>query len=149
MIIVGYPGIGKSTLAYENNNFVDLDSTAFYHKGGRIDNWYVYYCRIAYELSKQGFNVFISSHECVVNYIKKHFNDEKILCVFPSIDAKDAWIYRMRKRLEMHKSESNARALNFVLNNFDSSINFLMNCGLEYVTVDELSNLEDIIEKYK
>ena len=65
MIIIGYQGIGKSTLANCNLNYVDLESSNFYIDGKRADDWYKPYCKIAEHLSQQGYYVFVSSHKVV------------------------------------------------------------------------------------
>lgn len=69
MIITGYQGIGKSTLARKENNVIDLESASFwnYENGNktRPDDWYVYYCQVAEHLSKQGYIVFVSCHQQV------------------------------------------------------------------------------------
>lgn len=33
MIIIGYQGIGKSTLAHEDNKYIDLESGNFWYQG--------------------------------------------------------------------------------------------------------------------
>ena len=70
MIIIGYQGIGKSTLANIDNAYIDLESSNFWHKGERYDNWYIYYGKIAESLSRQNYNVFTSSHREVRDYLK-------------------------------------------------------------------------------
>ena len=47
MIIIGYQGIGKSTLANNKNGYIDLESSSFWNNGTRIPDWHIYYCRIA------------------------------------------------------------------------------------------------------
>lgn len=69
MIITGYQGIGKSTLAKTNDKIIDLESSCFwkydlydFEKKGektRPDDWYVYYCQMAQYLSKQGYIVLV------------------------------------------------------------------------------------------
>lgn len=62
MIITGYQGIGKSTLARKADKIIDLESTSFWKyerdeygkktdKKTRHDDWYVYYCQVAEHLS--------------------------------------------------------------------------------------------------
>ena len=92
MIIIGYPGIGKSTLAGQNN-YIDLESSNFWNKGKRPDDWYIYYCNIALDLSRQGYVVFVSSHEAVRNRLKYAITDERIICIYPSLELKDEWIH--------------------------------------------------------
>lgn len=68
MIITGYQGIGKSTLASKSDKIINLESTCFWkyeedvylNKTGnksRPDDWYVYYCQVAQDLSRQGYTV--------------------------------------------------------------------------------------------
>ena len=66
MIFTGYPGVGKSTLSSPTPyNLIDLESSNFelQNESGTTSkdpNWYKAYGNIAVDLSKQGFNVFIS-----------------------------------------------------------------------------------------
>lgn len=40
MIILGYPGIGKSTICRDNQKYIDLESSNFYDEyGNRPDKW--------------------------------------------------------------------------------------------------------------
>ena len=53
MIVIGYQGIGKSTLAGRDHKFIDLESGNFWVDGKRADDWYKPYCQIAEHLSKK------------------------------------------------------------------------------------------------
>lgn len=98
MIIVGYQGIGKSTLANNNSRYIDLESSNFFVDGERSGNWYKVYCNIAVHLSEQGYNVFMSSHKPVRDELKNHVVDKMIVC--PSLGLKDKWISRLTDRYE-------------------------------------------------
>lgn len=95
MIIIGYQGIGKSTLAGKNK-CIDLESGNFWfydletYQKVRHNDWYVPYCNIANHLSEQGYTVFTSSHEVVRNELKK--SKEDVFIIYPSIELKDEWI---------------------------------------------------------
>ena len=91
MIVVGYQGIGKSTIAGRDHRFIDLESSSFWIDGKRADDWYKPYCRIAECLSKQGFIVLTSSHEVVRKFFLDNQVDSVVL-VYPSIELKDKWI---------------------------------------------------------
>lgn len=95
MIIIGYQGIGKSTLA-GRNNCIDLESGNFWVNGKRADDWYVPYCQIANHLSEQGYTVFVSSHEVVRNELWK--SKEKVIAVCPAVELKDEWIAKLEER---------------------------------------------------
>ena len=60
-VVVGYQGIGKSTLAFHNNRVIDLESSHFFVGNERVDDWYIPYCNIARALCRQGYIVCIST----------------------------------------------------------------------------------------
>ena len=62
MIIVGYPGIGKSTLCQHRENCIDLESSCFDKSNKK---WYKDYCNVAVDLHKQGNIALVSNHESV------------------------------------------------------------------------------------
>ena len=84
MVIVGYQGIGKSTLAKNRNGFIDLESSNFFVNGERSPDWYIPYCEIALDLSKQGYDVFVSSHKVVRDELKKYYGKEKMIIIWHS-----------------------------------------------------------------
>ena len=89
MIVVGYQGIGKSTLTGRDCKYIDLESGNFWIDGRRADDWYKPYCKIAEHLSEQGYIVFVSSHETVRQYLVEN-SRELVALVYPSIELKDA-----------------------------------------------------------
>lgn len=147
MILIGYQGIGKSTLAFKENNFIDLESSNFFYKDKRIDNWYIYYCNIAAHLSKQGFNVFVSSHEVVRNRLKKYF-DEPLVCIIPSISLKDEWIKKLHNRYINHGSEKNYKAWMNAVDRYEDNINEIKNSGIEFIEIENINyDLENLLEE--
>lgn len=144
MIIIGYQGIGKTTLSYRDNNFVDLESSNFYNKGIRPENWYVYYCNIAASLSRQGFNVFVSSHEVVRNRLKKYFDTEKILCVYPSVELKNEWIPKLHRRFIESRMDKDFKAWMNALDRYEENIEELKNSGFECI---ELTSMDYDLEQ--
>ena len=90
MIIIGYQGIGKSTLAKNDLRYIDLESSNFFVNGKRDENWYIIYCSIAEHLSQQGYRVFVSSHEVVRKQLEN--SKEKVYVCHPRLDLKDLWI---------------------------------------------------------
>lgn len=108
MIIVGYQCIGKSTLSNMCLKYIDLESGSFWHNGKRPDDWYIYYCQIAEHLSKQGYNVFVSSHEPVRKFLKN--SSERVIAIAPSVDLKDQWIEKLKNRYESSKLDKDYKA---------------------------------------
>ena len=74
LIICGYPGIGKSSIAGWNN-CIDLESSYFSRdeKGFALcdTDWVTRYCKLAFDLARQGFTVLLSCHELVRNQLKE------------------------------------------------------------------------------
>ena len=86
MIIIGYQGIGKSTLAASELKYIDLESSNFWFYDSetkqkvRHSNWYEMYCNVAENLSRQGYIVFVSSHQPVRERLLKS-KEYVVVCV--------------------------------------------------------------------
>ena len=107
MIIIGYQGIGKSTLA-GRDKCIDLESSNFWVNGKRAEDWYIPYCQIANHLSEQGYTVFVSSHAVVREELKK--SQEKVIVICPCPDLKDEWIKKLEDRYLYTKLEKDYKA---------------------------------------
>ena len=99
MIILGYPGIGKSTICRDNQKYIDLESSNFYDEyGNRPDKWWVYYCKTAIDLHRQGYTVFMSIHDEVREYFEHDIFSYNVVMVYPDRNLKDAWIKKLEER---------------------------------------------------
>lgn len=108
-IVVGYQGIGKSTLARSGKGrYIDLESSCFYMNGMRQDGWEKIYCQIAEHLAEQGFTVFVSSHAMIRNILKK--SECKVVAVVPHPDLDEFWIEKLKKRYFKTELEKDRRA---------------------------------------
>ena len=135
MIIVGYQGVGKSTVAKNANGFIDLESGNFYVNGVRDDNWYIVYCQIAKHLSDQGYNVFMSAHKQVRDELLKY--DVKRKLVYPSKILQEFWIDRLLKRWQKSALEKDRRAYLGAQQYFIANINELdSQDGFEKIIID-------------
>lgn len=110
MIIIGYPGIGKSTLAATDARYIDLESSCFTVDGKKLVDWHVAYCQVAEHLSRQGYIVFVSSHADVVGYFSKKTSSEFIAIIYPSVNLRNPWVYKLQDRFEESGSEKDERA---------------------------------------
>ena len=166
MIITGYQGIGKSTLAKTNDKIIDLESSCFWkydfydfdHTGekSRPNDWHVYYCQIAQHLSKQGYTVFVSCHPEVRKFLDIH-NEEHFCAIFPDKSLKKEWIQRLRDRYKESKSEKDLRALEHAEKNYDNDV-YQLWCECQYgneyyydieIIKDINYNLEDLVKALK
>lgn len=123
MIIIGYQGIGKSTLASTNSQYIDLGSECFWVDGKRADDWYKPYCQIAEHLSKQGYIVFTSSHEVVRNYLGGMYTSEPIACIYPAIALKDKWLEKLETRYLRSHLEKDFKAWKNAEDRYTENIN--------------------------
>ena len=127
MIITGYQGIGKSTLASKNDKIIDLESSSFWKydeetkQKVRHSDWYIYYCQVAQHLSAQGYTVFVSCHQEVRDWLSIH-NEEKFCAIFPSKKIKEDWLKRLENRYNDSKSEKDLRAWEHAKKSYDSDI---------------------------
>ena len=144
MIISGYQGIGKSTLAGKNK-CIDLESGNFWVDGKRADDWYKPYCQIANHLSEQGYTVFVSSHEVVRRELEK--SKEPVYVIFPAIDLKDEWIKKLEDRYNNTKLDKDYRALMNAKDRYKENITELMQGNLKFYEITRINyQLESIID---
>ena len=73
MIFSAYQGIGKSTLAKNNLEIIDFESSCFDKSN---PNWYKDYVNAAINLHKQGYIVFISAHKVVRDYMLQQLENK-------------------------------------------------------------------------
>lgn len=143
MIVIGYQGIGKSTLANEDIRFIDLESGNFWNNGKRPDDWYIYYCNIARHISNQGKIVFVSSHKEVRDNLRDY---DDVIIVCPSLSLKDKWIKKLETRYNITKLEKDYKAYINAKNNYEENINSLKESGYNCIELTSLSyNLKEII----
>ena len=158
MIFTGYPGVGKSTLSSPTPyNLIDLESNNFElpNESGttpKDPNWYKAYGKIAVDLSKQGFNVFISCHPAVRKYIGEEIKYKKFVLIYPDISLKNEWIKKLSQRYAIDQSEKNLRAYERARDHFVEDFMGIQNesklyAGIVYIK-DMNYNLGDIIKGF-
>jgi len=150
-IIIGYPGIGKSSCGGKLN-CIDLESESFFLNGHRVEDWYIVYCTIAMRLANQGFFVFVSSHKVVRDYLTSMPlmpNVEKIIIFCPGKQYKNEWIRRLKERYNKTGLDKDYRALDHVEQAFDSDIDELVNYGLPVYQLDYSSEYDLMDYVYK
>ena len=145
-IMIGYPCIGKSTVARTHRGFIDLESSYF---SRRTDDWANDYCKLALKLAEDGNVVFVSSHSDVVKTLKElrgsyPLIDIVIICPWEYLH--DAWLERAELRYEITKSDKDKRALNRIDTHYNSDINALEDSGFPVYHIDEKRKLSDFIE---
>lgn len=141
MIIVGYQGIGKSTLSQKNNRFIDLESSSFWKDEKRLEDWFYYYINVAQHLDQPNKIIFVSSHDIVREELNLRNIDYKV--IFPALELKDQWIDRLIQRYKKDPSVKNKNALNFAYKYYDESIENLMLENDKIIIKDINYNLED------
>jgi len=89
MIVCGFAGIGKTHLAKHRAGWVDLESTPF------EKNWATY-AGVAYHMSMNGFDVLLSCHEELRDFLRK----KKIpfITVAPDVTLKEHYLERYKSR---------------------------------------------------
>lgn len=143
MIIVGFPGIGKTSISFGKNNFVDLESSCFNivdpvtNKKTKPDNWEKLYVSVAYDLAKQGKHVCVSNHNLVIGELldrrqeDSRLDEYPIVFVYPKKNLKDEWIERLTERydssvqIDKDIADKNKAALDAVAANYDKWIDVL------------------------
>lgn len=146
MIIIGYQGIGKSTLAKDSWKYIDLESGNFWINGERDEQWYKPYCNIANHLSAQGYTVFTSSHKEVREELKN--SSEVVKIAFPALELKTDWLIRLKDRYNESMLEKDYKALMNASLYYEDNINDLMNEPFDKIVINNIDyNLKKLIEE--
>ena len=88
MIICGFPGTGKSTMA-KSSQWVDLESTPF------KKNWMLY-AEVAKHMSDNGYTVMVSTHAEMLKALEQV--EASYTVVIPPTTDKDTYLARYRRR---------------------------------------------------
>ncbi len=148
MIVIGYQGIGKSTLAKKNIQCIDLESWNFWIMGKRIDEWYIPYCKIAVDLSAQGYVVFVSSHEVVRKCLSVNQNGvtQQIYVCYPLLGLKDEWIAKLEDRYQKSHLEKDYKAWRNAVERYDENIMEIANSGFMELPIMNMNyDLEQMV----
>lgn len=122
MIIMGYPGIGKTTLANGDYRFIDLDSNSTLLTGlFRKKGWEKQYVSTALYLSRKGYHVFVSTHPEVIKRVVAMDGNNAIL-VYPDPSLKEEWIKKLYKRYDGQRKRSTHNAWTRAKDHFDDDI---------------------------
>lgn len=151
MIIMGYPGIGKTTLAQKSTKrVIDLESSLFKKN-------YTQYVQVAYSLHKQGYCVFVSTHIEVGEELKKLKKEDPELSVgvvYPKRELKDLWIQKLKQRAEtslkdkimpISEIDKNLRAYQHCSENFISDIWYIEEGGYPDFELMPIENMDYIL----
>lgn len=168
MIIIGYPGVGKTTSAGKFPATIDLEtstclgshstpsttttltSIATVSNGTIVPKDTVVkefstYCKIAEHLSSTNKIVFVSSHKEVQEYFCK--STEVVYACYPSKDVKIEWLQFLRNRYVEDDSDKNYSAYMRAVNHFDEDIDHLSSRGFINIELSDGAFLSDILEK--
>lgn len=150
MIFIGYPGIGKSTLA-RTSHIIDLESNSFWYKdfmGNKVrdEKWFEYYCNVAENLCEQGYNVFVSSHKDVCGRLK--ISPYPVITVYPSLKLKSEWINKLKKRYEYTGLEKDFKAYSRAHDYYETDIRCIMlNAPHKHIEITDIDyDLWSLIE---
>ena len=151
MIIIGYQGIGKSTLANIDcfNEYIDLESGNFWiDEGIRHQDWYIVYCNIAESLSEQGYTVFVSSHKDVRNELAKR--NTYTVCCAPMPYLKEQWVKKLEDRYAQTHLSKDYKAWKNAEECFDDNIMDISNGGFDMIWITSMDyDLRELIEHFE
>ena len=149
LIIVGYQGIGKSTVAKNVDGFIDFESSCFFVDGKRSEDWYIAYCQCAINIADQGYTVFVSSHKAVRDYLSSLPlpKDVSIVTISPDISLKDDWILKLDTRYKATGLDKDFKAFANANVSYDSNVKDIQeSSGFTHVIITNIKyDLQDII----
>lgn len=146
MIVIGYQGIGKSTICKDNPRYIDFESSALKMFGRRPPNWEMPYCQMAIWLSKQGYVVFTSSH----NEVRKLLagSDEYCIAIVPALELEKEWRAKLRTRYEESRLEKDRLAYLNAQERYKENITEIMDDVEDTFVIDRIDyDLKRIVAK--
>lgn len=132
IIISGFPGVGKSFLGKNNDDFIDLDSSRYAGE----DRWQRYKERIEDALGIYKY-IFVSSHEETRDILKEL--GFKYYVVYPDKNLKEEYLRRYKER------GSKEEFIDLMNNNFESFIDSIENNSPNEVKV-KLTKSDDFLK---
>lgn len=147
MILVGYQGIGKTTLSESSNRYIDLESSNFFINGERCKNWNIMYVNIANSLSQQGYDVFVSSHKIVREELIK--SKENKCIIVPGLHLKYKWLDKLQDRWLRTRLYKDYKAYKNAEEMYDENIKDLISeKGFKLIVLKDINyDLSDLINK--
>lgn len=151
LVMIGYPGVGKSSCAGKEN-CIDLESSNFWVNGNRGKDWHIAYSQMAMDLANQGYTVFVSSHKEVREYLASMpllENVGKVVVFCPNLGDKDVWFARLEERWKRTNSPKDGKAFVAVKLFYNSNIDEITHSGLPVYQPDDPNNydLMDFVHK--
>lgn len=152
MVIVGYQGIGKTTLSKSSHKFIDLESSMMFFNGTaeRPEGWEELYVNYAESLANEGYIVFVSSHSGVLEELSERAREHglKVASIAPSKYLEDKWVDRLQERYSISQSSKDYRAYMGAKLNYKSDIESLEDSseelGIPLIHINNLDyNLQD------
>ena len=144
MIVIGYPGVGKSTVSKRNIRYVDFDSSPFSNK----EQWESDYVFNAEMLSSHGHVVFVSAHKAVQELLKN--SKEKVVVVYPALRLHDFWIEKLKTRYIKTQNDGDYRALSRCVSHYCEDILELKGLPFPQIKIDEENyDLESMLSEYE
>lgn len=146
MIIIGYQGIGKSTLCKNNPRYIDFESSALKIFGRRPPNWQIPYCQMAIWLSQQGYVVFTSSHKEVREMLKDC--GEYCIAIVPAQELEEEWIEKLRDRYRESGLEKDGNAYLNAVSRYQDNIAEIKEDIADTFIIDSMDyDLQSIVSK--
>lgn len=139
MLVVGYQGIGKSSLG-KNRGYIDLESSLF-NRG--IDCWVEQYVEVAKHLSDDGYCVLLSAHGAVREYMDKL--GMEYMTVSPDLSLRMEWIDKLAQRYKETKLRKDLRALERAKNYYKEDVKSLQEHRNHLILKNMDYNLYDLL----
>lgn len=144
MIVIGYPGVGKSTLAAKDRKYLDLESSVLCVDGVRRKDWYKEYVALAEYFSRQGYIVFVSSHGCVQEELIG--SRERVVIVYPTLMLYRSWIKKLEDRYDNEPVRRNYVAYQNVREGILFQVRDMMDSPFERIEIKDMNyDLEQMI----
>lgn len=137
-IIMCYAGVGKTTLATNDKNYIDLDSRFF-------DDMATY-ALLALYLAAAGHDVLVSAHSELYDKLRwykvRNGCDAELIIVYPSIVLREAWCKKLLDRCLASDSDGDIAALFRAVDCYESDIRKMMEREGQQIVIDDIGTYD-------
>lgn len=122
-VVIGYQGIGKSSLAMREAGWLDLESSCFSNDGKKMEDWHKAYGNIALDLSRQGNDVLVSSHAEVREWLgTQNPTGQRVFVCYPALSLRELWMKKLQIRYDDTLLQKDYRALVNAKDRYEANI---------------------------
>ena len=147
MIIIGYPGIGKSTLASNNPEaycYLSANDYKIYDNSVWMDR----YCQDAIDEEPYSDVVFVDYYDEVLDRLNE--TNSRVIVVAPALDLRDEWVKKLLRRYQQTFQTTHYYDYSRVEHVYDKDVQYALENAREFYVIRNMKyKLHSILDELR